>query len=493
MRHLKHGEYHVTHGPFTPEWESLKSYACPDWFRDAKLGIWAHWGPQAVPTAGDWYARNMYIEDHDQYRYHVEHYGHPSEFGYKDIVKLWKAEKFDPKGLIELYKNAGARYFTAMGVHHDNFDCWDSTYHRWNSVRVGPGKDIVGMWRDATRAAGLRFGVTEHAERTYSWFNTNKGADTKGSKEGVPYDGNDPKYADFYLPKHDDESSAFPTDPPEWWKWNWFARVFDLVQQHEPDLLYTDGAIPFGEVGRAMLANYYNSNIARHGRLEAVYCLKDMRESDAANGRYHGEYVEGIGVQDMERGVIDGIKAVPWQTDTCIGGWYYNRFKEYKTVRCVIQLLVDIVSKNGNLLLNFPLRGDGTLDEASLSVVNGLGDWMRVNGEAIYDTRPWSRFGEGPTSSGGGHFNETELPYTSADFRFTQKGDTVYATMLGWPENGRTVITSLTPSAGRVVAVKMLGASGRPEWSQSDSGLALTVPTEKPCENAWVFRVEIER
>ena len=492
MKFLKHGEYYVHEGPFSPEWESLKTYQCPDWFREGKLGMWAHWGPQAVPGAGDWYARHMYIEGHKQYEYHLEHFGHPSEVGYKDIIHQWKAESFDPVGLIDLYKRAGAKYFTAMGVHHDNFDCWDSTYHRWNAVNFGPKRDIVGLWRKAALEAGLRFGVTEHMERTYSWLNTSKGADTKGPKAGVPYDGNDPEYADLYLVKHDDSGQAYPKNPPEWWKWHCFARIFDLVQRYQPDLLYTDGAIPFGEVGRKMLANFYNVNVQKHGRLEAVYCLKDMREKDKATGADHGEYVDGIGVEDVERGVITDIKPEPWQTDTCIGGWYYNRFLEYKTSRCVIQLLADIVSKNGNLLLNYPLRGDGTLDDKATSVVRDLGDWMKVNGEAIYGTVPWTRFGEGPTRSSGGHMKEAELPYTAADFRFTKKGDTLYAIMLGWPENGKTVIASLPQNNGTVRAVRMLGAQGTPEWSQSAAGLEVNVPNQQPCASAWVFKIALD-
>src|SRR5579859_6612500 len=200
---------------FQPTFESLKQYQCPQWFRDAKFGIWAHWGPQCLPETGDWYARKMYIETEAQYKYHVEHYGHPSKVGYKDIVVQWKAENFDPNSLIARYKKAGAKYFISMGVHHDNFDIWNSKHHEWCATKKGPMKDIVGMWRDAARKAGLHFGVTEHLERSWSWFNVNKGHDTKGQYANVPYDGNDPKYQDLYFPPHEDNNSNYPKDPPD--------------------------------------------------------------------------------------------------------------------------------------------------------------------------------------------------------------------------------------------------------------------------------------
>ncbi len=487
-------EYPVAKGPFKPEWDSLKQYTCPDWFRNAKFGIWAHWGPQAVSGAGDWYARNMYMEGHPQYQYHCEHYGHPSEFGYKDIVKLWKAEAFDADALIQLYKKAGARYFVALAVHHDNYDCWNSRYHRWNSVNIGPGKDIVGMWREAALKHGLAFGVTEHLARSYNWFNTNKGCDQKGPYAGVPYDGNDPEYVDFYFPPHEDTNHAYPVNPPESWKQLWYMRIKDLVETYQPDLLYTDGAVPFGEVGRTMIANFYNNNIAWHdGKLEAVYTLKDMRGHDRRSHLSHGEYVEGIGIQDMERGVVDDIRPEPWQTDTCIGGWYYNKFIEYKTAETVIHMLVDIVSKNGNLLLNFPLRPDGTLDEKAMKVVEGITQWMAINSEAIYDTRPWRIFGEGPVRSSGGLFNEDKLEYTSRDFRFTRRGDILYATCLAWSKDGRVRIESLGQggNAERVMTVELLGCPSPVSWEQDADGLQIDLPEEKPCDYAWVFKIRL--
>ncbi len=483
--------YQIAEGTFEPTWQSLQSFQCPEWFRDAKLGFWAHWGPQAVPMFGDWYARNMYLEGSDQYRYHWRAYGHPSEIGFKDICALWKAEKFDPDALMQQYQQAGARYFVALAVHHDNFDCWDSKHHAWNSFKIGPQKDIVGLWKRAADRYGLRFGVTEHLARSYSWFNTNKLADKVGPYAGVPYDGSNPEYADFYFPPHGDVTFAYPANPPESWKKQWFLRIRDLIERYDPDLLYTDGAVPFGEVGRRIIAHFYNWNARNHGgKCEAVYTLKHFGGEYEHN---HGEYVDGVGVLDVERGVVPSILPQPWQTDTCLGGWFYDRRSIYKTAANIVHMLVDIVSKNGNLLLNFPLRPDGTLDEEAIHVMQGIGRWMTINGVAIYGTRPWSVFGEGPTQTGGGAFGEMPQLWSAKDFRFTCKGDTVYAFQMSWPANRQVVITSmgLTDSL-YVKEVSLVGYDGIISWSQLADGLHIDLPPEPPCEVVHVFSIRLQ-
>ncbi len=476
----------IAAGPFQPTWESLKAYRCPDWFRDAKLGIWGILGPQSLPEAGDWYARNMYIEGHAQYRHHLAHYGHPSTFGYKDLAAQWKAEKFDPARLMALYKEAGAKYFVVLANHHDNWDNWNSTYHRWNSVNWGPRKDLVGLWAQAARKEGLRFGVTEHLARSYSWFNTNKGSDQAGPLAGVPYDGADPAYADLYFPPHADKVQTYPVNPPEWWTRQWYWRMRDLIDTYRPDVFYSDGGVPFGEVGRSLFAHLYNANLAWHGgKLEAVYALKDIGGPGT-----HGEYVDGIGVQDVERGVLPAIKPEPWQTDTCIGDWFYKSGLTYKPASLVIALLADIVSKNGNLLLNIPLRHDGTIDADEEAVLKEMGAWMAVNGEAIYATRPWAVFGEGATVGRGGHFNEQQLRHlTAADFRFTTKDGALYAIAFGWPADRRLVIRSLAAPAGKVAAVSLLGHGGPLEWKQTDDGLVIGLPEQAPCRHAFAFKI----
>ena len=470
---------------FEATFESLKQYRCPDWFRNAKFGIWAHWGPQCVPMAGDWYARNMYMEGSDQYKHHLAHYGHPSKFGYKDIVPLFRAEKFDPEGLMKKYKAAGARYFFSMGVHHDNFDMWNSKHHRWNAARMGPKKDIVGLWAKAARANGLKFGVSEHLERTWSWFNVNKGADQEGPYKGVPYDGADPKYVDFYLPPHEDTSRAYPLNPPDAWKQEWRRRITDLVDSYQPDVLYTDGGVPFGEVGRGLIAHYYNQGLTWHqGRQEVVYTIKNNKDN------VHGDYDPNCCVYDVERGFADRILAEPWQTDTCIGGWFYKQGLKYKTAETVVHMLCDIVSKNGNLMLNFPQRPDGTLDAEAEQTLAGITKWMRVNSEAIYDTRPWTEWREGPTTAEGGMFGERSLKqYTAGDFRFTTKGEALYALCLGVPK-GKALIRSLGSNAAhKVQRVEALGY-GPAKFTRGAEGLAVEMPAGAAgAEIGVVFRV----
>jgi alpha-L-fucosidase len=483
-------DFPMTQGPFKPTWESLRKFQCPDWFRNAKLGIWAHWGPQCVPMYGDWYARNIYIEGSDQYRYHWRTYGHPSEFGYKDIVKLWKAEKFDPDGLMDLYKKAGAKYFVAQAVHHDNFDNWNSRHHKWNAVNIGPEKDIVGLWGKAARKRGLRFGVTEHAGATYNWFAVNKDCDKEGPYAGVPYDGNDPAYRDFYLPSKDKDLHEWYTDNA-WWHRKWYARMKDLVDQHQPDLLYSDGGVPFckadrgvfcDQPGLSLIAHLYNTSAALHGGAnEAVYNQKDKDEK-----------IFTVGVLDLERHMTSDIFPYPWQTDTCVGGWFHNVRLVYKTPKQVVQMLVDIVSKNGNLLLNFTQRPDGTLDDECLHILDCMAKWIKVNGEGIYDTRPWKVAGEGPTGEEGEYAGEGAVDYKSQDFRFTAKGKTVYAFQMNWPEDGKAFIRSLgSNNVPKVTGVKLLGAKGKVAFEQAYGGLVIRLPGKPVCDYAHCFRVEM--
>ena len=485
-------------GPFQPTWESLVNYQCPEWFRDAKFGIWAHWGPQCVPMVGDWYARKMYEEGGKggQYDYHVKTYGHPSKFGYKDIIPLWKAEKFDPDRLMALYQAAGARYFVSMGVHHDNFDLWNSKYHTWNAVKMGPKRDIVGAWQQAARRQGLKFGVSEHLGASYTWFQSAHGSDKNGPLAGVPYDGADPRWQELYHPAANPGDTAWYSTDTEWAR-EWSERITDLVDQYQPDLLYSDGALPFGEVGRSLLAHYYNANMAQHGgKLEAVYNLKDWRTRPG-----HGDYVEGIGVQDVERGGLSGIKPAPWQTDTAIGDWFYNKNWKandtgtmYRSPKWVIQTLVDVVSKNGNMLLNVIQRPDGSLDPEVEKLLGDLAGWMKVNGEAIHSTRPWAIYGEGKTQTEGGHFKE-DFGFSAADIRFTQSKDarTLYAIALGWPADGQLRIQSLGRSSdnggNQIDRVELLGSAGKIAFKQTAEGLLVTLPAQPLSQIACTLKI----
>jgi alpha-L-fucosidase len=478
-------ELPVAEGPFQPTADSLKTYQAPEWFRDAKFGIWAHWGPQAVPRSGDWYARWMYVPGHPHYAHHLEHYGHPSEFGYKDVIALWKAEKFDPDALMDLYRAAGAKYFVSMGVHHDNFDLWNSRHHRWNAVAMGPRRDIVGAWRDAARRRGLRFGVSEHLGASHNWFYPSHSYDQFWPKLGVDYDGADPRYADLYHPKHDE---PFKGSSATWYTSNrafhrvWFDRIRDLIDSYQPDLLYSDGGMPFGVVGRSLVAHYFNSSVARNGRVEAVYNCKALGS---------GEFYPEACVQDVERGVMSGIDPRPWQTDTSNGDWYYADGHAYKTAPDVIRLLTDIVSKNGNLLLNVVLYPDGSLPPESRTLLSELRDWMAVNAEAIHGTRPWVVHGEGPTETAAGAFKES-ADYTAQDIRFTTRNEALYAVTLGEP-SGRVTIQSLGRAAGHerraVKSVRLLGVARSLSFQHADAALIVELPANLPTRHASAFEI----
>ena len=470
---------------FESDLVSLRAYECPAWFQDAKFGIWAHWGPQSVPMQGDWYARAMYEPDNnkrykkDIYEYHIENYGHPSEFGYKDIIPLWKAEKFDPEALMKLYKKAGAKYFVSMGVHHDNFDLWDSKYNRWNAVDMGPKQDIVKAWSDAAKKEGLYFGVSEHLSAGYDWWQANKGADKTGDKKGVPYDGANPKYWDLYYDLSASKGRSW-TPNNGMFAQMWYARMMDLIENYEFDILYTDGALPFGSYGEMMLANFYNKNIEdNRGDLEAVYLAKPGRH-EKGWAIFDGETC----VEDRERGGLADISKTPWQTDTSIGDWFYNEnYKAedtgtmYRSPFWVISTLVDVVSKNGNMLLNVLQRPDGTVDNEVVELLTTVGEWLDCNGEAIYESRPWLVFGEGPQERDGHADWKEDFEYTSQDIRYTrdQDNDFLYATVMGIPD--KTIILKEVSKANREIkSISLLGSKEDIAWQQTANGLEIQVP-----------------
>ncbi|HJQ29037.1 MAG TPA: alpha-L-fucosidase [Rubrobacter sp.] len=473
----------IARGPFEPTWESLRRFECPGWFRDAKFGIWSHWGPQSVPMYGDWYARHMYLEGHDQYRHHWRVYGHPSKVGYKDLVPLWKAERFDPEDVMRRFVRAGAKYFVGQAVHHDNFDNFDSSHNRWNAVNVGPEKDIVGLWREAAGAHDLPFGLTEHLGASFNWFGVNKGSDASGPYAGIPYDGNDPEFEDLYYRNRGydltkDGQRTWYTDN-EAFHAHWFARIKDVIDRYRPDLLYSDGGVPFGETGRRIVAHLYNTSAATYGENRAVYAQKDPDPD-----------VYTVGVLDIERGQRDEILEHPWQTDTSVGDWFYNVRDVYKTPRHVLEMLVDIVSKNGNLLLNVPQRPDGTLDDECLHLLDRMEAWMRPNGEGIFGSRPWEISGEGPSSAEGGAFKEAAIAWTAEDFRFTSRGETLYAYQMRPPEDGRSIIRALASGkTPRVVGVRLLG-HGRVPFEQTAEGLRITLPQFTPSDGPHGFAIE---
>lgn len=504
----------MTAGKFQPTWESLESqYEVPEWFRNAKFGIWAHWGPQCVEGSGDWMAREMYMEGTKAWKWHRDHYGHQSEVGFKDILPLFKAEHWNPDSLVAYYKSLGAEYFFALGNHHDNFDLWDSKYQPWNSKNIGPHMDILAGWAKAARKYGLKFGVSLHADHAWSWYEPSRRYDRSGDKMGVPYDG--------WLTKADgkgkwweglDPQDLYQQDHPlskgSWadgmihrqWGWgegvampsqkfvsNFYNRTLDVIRRYNPDLLYFDvTALPFwpiSDCGLKIAADFYNHSMATHkGRNEAVMFGKILDENQR----------RGI-TWDVERGAPNQIVDLPWQTCSCIGGWHYNTeiYEKgwYKTASQVVKLLVDVVSKNGNLLLSVPLRPDGTFDEKEKVILDEFGAWMRVNRESIIGTRPWKIFGEGPIAEADIKINAqgfNEGSYTKAgasEIRFTTRGATLYATALAWPENHQLSIRNLAVDSklrpGKIHSVQLLGY-GKVRFSRTTDGLIVDLPKE-PC------------
>ena len=482
---------------FEPTFESLRTYSAPEWFRDAKFGIWSHWGPQSVPMFGDWYARNMYIQGTQQYEYHVRHFGHPSKFGYKDLCALWKAENFDPEALIEKYHKAGARYLMTQATHHDHFFNYDSAINRMNSVNVGPKKDILALWKAAADQYGMPFGLSEHLGASFSWWRVNKGCDSTGPYAGVPYDGNDPAWQDFYH-ANQEHGTEDPSSIQPWYTSNrqyqeyWLRCVSEMIDRFRPELLYTDGVLPFGghwmgeeakqmnpadyQPGLEAVARLYNTSIDKYGENRAVYLQKDRRPE-----------IFSVGVLDIEKSQLPGIMPEPWHTDTCIGNWFYDVHHPYKSPEQIIEMLVDIISKNGVMLLNILQRPDGTIDEDAEFILDRLSDWFTVNGEAVYGTRPWKTFGEGETRVKIEGFTEEKTDWTLGDVRFVQKNGAVYAFLLG--AKGGETVTLRSFAEQEVRNVELLGA-GPLEFTKDYGVLVAKLPAKLPCMCANALKIE---
>ncbi len=461
--------------PFAPTTQSFNNYKCPEWFRDAKFGIWSHWGADSVPGISNNYAHDMWTQGGSDYNWHLAHYGHPSKVGYLDVIESWKAEKWDPDALVAKYKAAGARYVVALATHHDNVDCFDSTYHEWNSVKHGPHKDIVGLWRAATLKAGLRFGVSSHAdERGWNYMYGARLSDTTGPLAGVPYQGANPAYAALY-----NDPKSGKDKPPESWKAEWLQRHTELVDKYHPDLLYFDGGIPHGDYGMKLIAHYLNNNAKEHGgQEEAVVNVK-----------------AGSFVKDYERGVSAVIADKPWQDDTSLAGWFYINRNPHadghslaKSAPTVIHTLIDVVSKNGNLLINMPQKGDGSLYPECEDVLAELTKWIPINGEGIYETRPWTDFGEGPNIIEAKYMNELNQPLTWQDIRYTTKGTVLYAFCCGIPQ-GPVKMTKLASIADKVKSISLLGSTEKIDWKAGADGVTIQPSAKWPCDHAICYKI----
>ena len=472
-------------GPYRPDWESLRHYETPDWYKDAKFGIFIHWGVYSVPAFGnEWYPRNMYQEGSEEYKHHIATYGPPSKFGYKDFIPRFKAEHFDPVQWAELFKASGARYVVPVFEHHDGFAMYDSGLSDWTAVKMGPHRDLYGELAKALRERGLRLGASSHRIE-HNFF-------LEGGRK-IDSDVNDPRYLAFYGPAHTwlDGKKTLLQD----WTYlsneyldDWLARDAEIVEKYEPDIMYFDWWIgqPNARAHVAKFASFYYNHAASQGKVPVINYKDSAIEEHSA-------------VLDIERGQLSGIRPLYWQTDTSISNksWGYIENDTFKSAETVVHQLVDIVSKNGNLLLNVGPRSDGTIPEEVQAILRDIGAWLKVNGEAIYGTRAWTKFGEGPTAIVEGAFHDTDMKsFTAQDFRFTTKGNSLYAIELAWPESGEAVIHSLNEAAlsgQNIVSISLLGQGSPLTYQLKPDGLHILLPPQKAGNFAYSFKIEFQK
>jgi len=479
---LKEVDATVAHGLFRNDWESLQKYEVPDWYQDAKFGIFIHWGVYSVPAfSSEWYPRNMYEPGFEAYKHHIATYGTQDKFGYKDFIPKFKAEHFDPSAWAELFKKAGAKYVVPVAEHHDGFAMYDSGLSDWTAAKMGPHRDVIGDLAKAVRAEGMRFGVSSHRVE-HDFF--------MGVGRKIPSDVNDPQYAAFYGPA---QPGVYQWGTPvandftyvsSAWADDWLARGVELVEKYHPDLVYFDWWI-----GQASI----RPNLTRFA---AFYYNRSREYADHVGVINYKDYAMQAhsGVLDVERGQLDDTRALHWQTDTSVSNksWGYIKDDTFKSPEFVVHQLIDIVSKNGNLLLNIGPRSDGTIPDEVQQVLLEVGSWLNVNGDAIYGTRPWKTYGEGPTKVAAGSFHDTDTAhYTPEDFRFTTKTNTLYVIGLAWPTNGEAVIRSLAATVGSqsVQSVSLLGSEVTPTFQQRPDGLHVKLPARAPTKYAYVLRL----
>ena len=480
-------------GPFAADWDSLGAYRVPEWFRDAKFGIFLHWGVYSMPAFGnEWYPRNMYLADNPAFKHQVENYGPQSKFGYKDFIPMFKAEHFDAKAWVDLFAQSGARYVVPVAEHCDGFAMYDSQITDWNAVKMGPKRDVVGELAEATRKRGLHFGVSSHRAEHFWWY-----------AGGMKFDSDvrDPRYAGLYGPARpmalagdDDNKEPNPSHLERWlapdkpFLDDWLARGTELVDKYHPDFLYFDwwiGQPAFQPYLKQFTAYYYNKAATRKQDVVLTYKQDDFPANAA--------------VLDIERGKLDGIRLLAWQTDTSVSihSWGYAKNDEYRDSTSLIHELVDVVSKNGNLLLNVGPKADGTIPDEARTILLEMGKWLNTNDEAIYGTRPWLVFGEGPTKVSSQEMHSDRQKFTADDIRYTRHGNSLYAIALGWPTSSDLRLHTLwkdTPYlAGPVCSVELLGSKEKISFTQTEDGLHIQLPTQKPDEPAYTFRIQVKK
>ncbi|MEO8763818.1 MAG: alpha-L-fucosidase [Ginsengibacter sp.] len=466
---------------FQADWPSLEKYQVPDWFRDAKFGIFIHWGVYSVPAfESEWYPRNMYLKDSKEYKHHIEKYGPQNKFGYKDFIPMFKAEKFNADAWVELFKKSGARYIVPVAEHHDGFAMYNTALSKWNAYNMGPKRDIIGELAEASHKANLIFGLSSHRIEHW-WF--------MGGGRTFDTDVNDSSFSDFYgpaqIPGPFDTTAKSPPLTTAYMN-DWLLRDVELVEKYHPQLFWFDWWIEQKEMEpyrKSFASYYYNKGIEWNKGVVINY--------------KHESYPGNSAVLDVERGKLPGIRPQAWQTDDAIGNesWGFTNTNTFKTAQYVVTNLIDIVSKNGNLLLNIGPRSDGTITDEETNVLLGTGSWLAINGEAVYGTRPWKDYGEGPTESASGEF-KTQKPFTSKDIRFTTRGDTLYATTLLLPQPGEEVaVKSLSSGAGNGIIknVELVGSIEKIRWSQRKNALMIQPVAKYPSAYAAAFRITFNK
>lgn len=517
--------FDIATGPIKATDESLAAnYQCPEWFRDAKFGIYMHWGVNSVPGYDGHYGRWMYwCQEPDSilrkykilgfrkhapkvYQHHLKHYGHPSEFGYKDFIPMWKADKFNADSLAAFYKEIGAKFIGVMAVHHDNFDLYDSSHQPWNSVKMGPKIDIVGEWKKACKKVGVHFAVSSHLSNYCHehMFYQGTGADPDGPYAGVPYDYMNPAYEGLYGRRTPDRIMRLE---PEFAQ-NWYLRTKELIDKYEPELLYFDGPLPNGIYGQQLAAHFYNRNMSKDGVQNGILTIKRVRDGFTL---------------DRECAGVDDIQKNPFLVDTTVNpGWFYmgntlninkdggdagmgsmllqggTKDKLRMTAGQIVDNLVDIVSKNGSMMLNVGLRADGSLPETFRDELIKIGHWLKLNGEAIYGTRPYKVYGEGTfcmkeKEAGKKRYADYLYVFTADDLRFTTKKNTIYVTVMDWPGNGKTIkVKHLNKKeTDTIKSVTFVANNKKVKWRQQEDGLYITMPKQPVGEYAYVFKVSL--
>ena len=486
----------VAMGPFKDNWPSLEQYEIPQWYRDAKLGIFIHWGAYSVPAFGsEWYPRQMYINavrrGDNFFEHHTKTYGPQKSFGYKDFIPRFKAEKFDAQKWISLFRAAGARYVVPVAEHHDGFPMYDCSYTRWDASEMGPQRDVIGELAKAARSAGMKFGVSSH--RAFNWMYYVRDAS---------FDNADPRFADLYgrpMPFLFNEDAAdykknFPPQD-EQFKDDWLARSCELVDKYEPDVFWFD----FGITPGLQDADYQSNPFAGHLKRFAAYYYNRTANRESGIGIINykwNAFPIKAAVLDKERSKMAEIRKPFWQTDTAVSAssWGYTRNQRYKTADRLVDDLVDIVSKNGCLLLNVGPRSDGTIPDEDEAILRAIGDWLRINGEAIYDTTHWKTFGEGPTAVSTGHVSESkDKRFVAEDLRFTSSGETLYVTGLKWPKDNQITVRTLASGSklypSTISSVSMLGSDSSLKWTRDSDGLKVSLPAKPASEYAYVLKV----